>query len=838
MPDTFSSLDLLHRVWEMSWQATAIVLLVLIVRAVLGRSIGSRWRHALWGLVLLRLVIPTLPASRFSLYAVADHHMATTQTPTPPVPLPAMNSDAVVGKWVVTSEPPATPPTGSPVATTAVVRPTFHRSTPNTLVMVWLLVASVLMFRLIRINRRFNASVKALAVETDERFVRLAESARRRIRIGRTPTIVVTGAVGAPAVAGVFRPRILLPLDASSIPDSRLRLVFLHELSHIKHHDVAVDWVWAIVQSIHWFNPILWLVWPLRRGDREVARDEAVLSLAGPDQAEPYGQTLIQLARPLGLPALCPGLIGLFGRKNDLQRRVTMISRFEKSRPIAAVIGLLVLTAVGCGTLTSPKQNAPAAIPSTYHPTTPGDGPTSVIGSADDSDSPTSGDKSIADKLDRPIDSVVFVSTPLETAIDKVMNPTGVNVYIDWPALERASVDRKDVVTCKLRDVKVSKALEIIFKCVEGEDENHKLGYVIDQGVVTITTRQELDKNVVIRMYDINDLLFVPPDYGDPPATTRPIAAANPKNQSVSAEFRAGEPAEDDPAIVRRDRIDEVVRYIEDNVAADSWKDNGGETGSISTSPLRAILLITQTPANQKKVAAVLDALRQPMKTQISLETRVLSFDEASFASLSEPLRMRLASTGDTGGQMLSTEDVSEMVNAMRKSPTTVSVTLPRLTSFNGQKCLLVINTQQAYVSSYSAVVEAGRTTYEPHPGTVTANGVRMKVMSSVSPDRKSVFVDIDSTLYRLLELRQEPCPTTPPSAGLMIQRPIEVTSTTRTSVAIPDGATYLLGCGTFTADLAGDTGADKVKIEAAERSKVFMLVMPKVLTVPTSSKK
>jgi len=47
---------------------------------------------------------------------------------------------------------------------------------------------------------------------------------------------------------------------------------------------------------------------------------------------------------------------------------------------------------------------------------------------------------------------------------------------------------------------------------VEGEG-NRRLGYAVDEGSITISTRKELDKNTVTRRYDVNDLLFIPVDY-------------------------------------------------------------------------------------------------------------------------------------------------------------------------------------------------------------------------------------------------------------------------------------------------------------------------------------
>ena len=57
-------------------------------------------------------------------------------------------------------------------------------------------------------------------------------------------------------------------------------MVLLHELAHLKRHDLAVNWLLGLLQSVHWFNPALWLVFRRVRADREVACDELVLAAA------------------------------------------------------------------------------------------------------------------------------------------------------------------------------------------------------------------------------------------------------------------------------------------------------------------------------------------------------------------------------------------------------------------------------------------------------------------------------------------------------------------------------------------------------------------------------
>src|SRR6185503_19872463 len=99
--------------------------------------------------------------------------------------------------------------------------------------------------------------------------------------------------------------------------------------------------------------------------------------------------------------------------------------------------------------------------------------------------------------------------------IDFLRDVTGANIFVNWRALEAAGIDRNTPVTARLRDVKFSKALQTILSDVGGGTV--KLGYTIDEGVITISTDEDLSKNVVTRVYDIRDLIIEVPDFNQAP---------------------------------------------------------------------------------------------------------------------------------------------------------------------------------------------------------------------------------------------------------------------------------------------------------------------------------
>ena len=158
-----------------------------------------------------------------------------------------------------------------------------------------------------------------------------------------------------------------------------------------------------------------------------------------------------------------------------------------------------------------------------------------------------------------------------------------------------------------------------------------KLAYTIDEGVISISTEEDLAKNVVTRVYDIRDLII-----NVPTSPTRPTSTSTRRRRrrwwmaavvaaaatcSVAAAVVAAA-SEDRQGPARQELVDAIIKLIEDTVSSDSWKDNGGNVGSIRE--LGGQLIVTQTPENQRSLVRLLEQLRETRAIQVTIETRFL----------------------------------------------------------------------------------------------------------------------------------------------------------------------------------------------------------------------
>lgn len=329
-------------VWETTWQASLLALLVFAVQLAFGRRLTARWRYALWLLVLLRLVLPVLPESRTSIY-----NWAPERPPIGPVEI-ALQPDPVAAS-PVSVEPTSAiqPPVEKPFSAAGFV---------PWLALLWVIGAGSLVLIGLWRHAAFWRRARRLAEESDEEMMSVFGELKDA-RFLRQVRLLVTKAVEAPAVGGLFSPTILLPVNIrEKLQPEELRMVLLHELAHVKRGDILSAWLFWFLGSVHWFNPILQLAFWRARLDRELACDETVLG-QNPERSV-YGGALLNLWEgPVRGPRPVV-VIGIFERRTEPFRRISHITAYRRPSFWQTVAGLLAVAVIGLGALTGQSRAA------------------------------------------------------------------------------------------------------------------------------------------------------------------------------------------------------------------------------------------------------------------------------------------------------------------------------------------------------------------------------------------------------------------------------------------------------------------------------------------------
>jgi len=224
--------------------------------------------------------------------------------------------------------------------------------------------------------------------------------------------------------------------------------------------------------------------------------------------------------------------------------------------------------------------------------------------------------------LDRRV-PVDFRKTPLDQTMEHFAKADRLNLIVNWNELERAGVDRKTPINLELpSEITLKKALTEVLEQAGGGVVD--LGFEVDEGVITVATRQFLDKKSYPVIYDVSDLLVEAPNFTDAPMTdlrdaTRRSRSAT-RNQA-DRPWQYGDDDDDEPESdpARESRVQKIIELLQETVSPESWRDRGGSVGSIRE--INGQLVVTQNSASHQQIRGLLDKLREERAIQIAVES-------------------------------------------------------------------------------------------------------------------------------------------------------------------------------------------------------------------------
>jgi hypothetical protein len=181
--------------------------------------------------------------------------------------------------------------------------------------------------------------------------------------------------------------------------------------------------------------------------------------------------------------------------------------------------------------------------------------------------------------LNRVLPEMKFTGVTFGDAIDFVRDVAGVNIHVNWKALEQENVTADTPVNIRLRAVTLRKVLNLLLSEASGSDA---LTYFVDQGVVEITTRELADKKVYTKVYPIHDLIMDVPDFEGPNLSLQ--SASDQAQQGGGGGGgglfgQSGESSrekEDENTTTRDERGEQLVELIVESVRPEIWAANGG----------------------------------------------------------------------------------------------------------------------------------------------------------------------------------------------------------------------------------------------------------------------
>ena len=306
---------------------SALIAVVLLVRAIFKKYVPKRMVYALWLVVLLKLC---LPGTLFSLPVLpAEDAAVPAQSAERPVQTaPVIQRPA---QTVTKPQTPAQQPV-SPVQETAkpAAKPL---TTAQILQIAWFSGSALLGLWL------FGAwAVFTIRLHRDRRFLGKRGGAH----------IYVSGAVKSPCLAGLI-PAVYLTEDVLQTDEAEL--ILRHELTHLRHLDFLWSFCRAAAVTVYWWNPFIWLAAICSKRDAELACDEAVAAKLPESKRLAYARAILAQA-PRKTAAL--SLAG-----PPVKERILFLTKKQRTSVLCVILALLlVISATGCSFAELTQQKA------------------------------------------------------------------------------------------------------------------------------------------------------------------------------------------------------------------------------------------------------------------------------------------------------------------------------------------------------------------------------------------------------------------------------------------------------------------------------------------------
>lgn len=309
-------------VLNLNLTASIVILFVICVRQFL-KSAPKIFSYALWGIVLLRLLVPVSIESPMSF--VPERTEFTSMVDVNEA-LPEVTFQTAQNRLDNERQMEITAPGEPMVLSHTSLEPQHY------LTMIWI------------------AGILFLSVRSLLAYLGLRE--RVKVSAPLQKGVYIADDIDTPFVMGIFRPRIYLP---GTLDSTEQKYIIAHERHHIRRGDHIFKALGFLALTIHWFNPFVWAAFVLAGRDMEMSCDEAVIRKLGEDVRAEYSASLLNLATGKRMFAGTP----LAFDEGDPTERVRNLVRWKKPAIWVILICVIICIVLAVCLLTDPERAFP-----------------------------------------------------------------------------------------------------------------------------------------------------------------------------------------------------------------------------------------------------------------------------------------------------------------------------------------------------------------------------------------------------------------------------------------------------------------------------------------------
>lgn len=361
---------------KMSFSGGILILVIIIIRAIAKNRLPKRAFLILWAIAFLRLLLPFSVPAVFSAYSLigqnslASEYLAKAENAMEISGVLAGDlksdkshtgayEDDLYGDALSLSETSSNSgrtlyPEMSSYATASSYPGDYGTAGNANNVSPWLIIyltglLSCIAFLAVSYWKCLQKFRMSLPVDESYGIAWLKEHPlKRNVSIRQSDMIT------APLTYGLLHPVILMPKTMEWENKEQIKYILMHEYVHIRRFDSAAKLIAAITLCVHWFNPMVWIMYALFNRDLELSCDERVVRAFGENSKALYANTLIYMEEKRS------GLVPFYSSfsKNAIEERITAIMKIKKTS-FAAIMSAVVLIAGVAALFATSAKSAP-----------------------------------------------------------------------------------------------------------------------------------------------------------------------------------------------------------------------------------------------------------------------------------------------------------------------------------------------------------------------------------------------------------------------------------------------------------------------------------------------
>lgn len=316
---------------QMSMAAGILILGVVFFRSLFIHCLPKKVMILLWEIAILRLLIPfsvplPLPAPLAEIRSlIVDEKSMETETE-------VYHISVTTGEETITQDNQAA----------LYITEKSWIDWREAVIVIYLAVTTIFLvgslFLYIRDSRLFREGLP-MPEQEKEKLLGMAGIKGKNLRYLERVRFQISDRTATPITYGLFYPAVVFPKGLYLKEEKEVSFCLQHELIHIQNHDNFKKLIAHLALCIHWFNPLVWVMYVLFNRDMELLCDETVVRRSG-ERRQEYALTLLSLAecRNMGFQT------GLGFGKNAVKERIVAVMTVKKTTFIGILAAVIALT--------------------------------------------------------------------------------------------------------------------------------------------------------------------------------------------------------------------------------------------------------------------------------------------------------------------------------------------------------------------------------------------------------------------------------------------------------------------------------------------------------------